>query len=97
MSRSAIFTTAAELWAEMKGEYDTHLDRAYMLAEEETNGYLLNREGLARGIDPVALFSGPYTRAAKYASEELIDHWQRHPRPSLPKFEKQWLESRWSF
>lgn len=44
---------------------------AYISAEAETNGQLLNQQGRAAGVDPHTLFSGPESRVRKYASDEL--------------------------
>lgn len=78
----------------MKHEYDLARDAAHGLAETETNGVLVNREGRSKGITGEALFSGPEAYARRYASEELLDHWTRHPRPSLASFEAQWIHER---
>jgi hypothetical protein len=32
------------------------------------------------------LFTGPESRARRYASEELLNHWQMHPRPTAAFF-----------
>jgi hypothetical protein len=42
----------------------------------------------------VSLFKGPDVRARAYASEELIEHWERHPRMTFEAFEAQWMEAR---
>lgn len=91
---SHIFAEAATFWRQMKAEYDDMLEREYRRAETATNGYLVNREGRRRHIDGRTLFSGPEVRARKYASDELLEHWNNHPRPSLQHFEKQWAAER---
>lgn len=78
----------------MKEEYDAALQAAYGLAEHETNGVLVNREGKERGIRGTELFSGNEERARKYASEELIEHWRVHGRLRLDRFEEQWAAGR---
>lgn len=50
----------------------------YVEAEAATNGYLLNREGIAKGIDPASLFTGTDARARRYASDELRQWWDDH-------------------
>ncbi|GAA2618804.1 hypothetical protein SMC26_40355 [Actinomadura fulvescens] len=55
--------------------YDEWLHAQYLAAEDATRGYLLNKQGEAAGIDPISLFSGPASRARKYASEELKRWW----------------------
>ncbi|RJL19346.1 hypothetical protein [Bailinhaonella thermotolerans] len=60
--------------------YDEWVYVQYLEAEAATRGVLLNRAGVAAGIDPITLFSGPESRAKKYASEELRRWWSDHPR-----------------
>lgn len=88
---SAIFTLAAEAWRDMRSAYDSHVEHAYAAALEATSGVLVNAEGRALGIDGYTLFSGPLIRARRYASWELLEHWQSTPRLSLEQFEEQWL------
>lgn len=94
MTRSLIFQEAAHQYRLMKMDYLDSVEAAYLLAEHETNGVLLNRAGQQRGIDARLLFVRQESFALKYSSEELKDHWTRHPRPNLQNFERQWL---WSF
>ncbi|GAB2702529.1 hypothetical protein BKA24_001664 [Microbacterium marinum] len=77
-------------WRECREAYDEVLLAVYTRAETETNGRLVNAEGRARGIDPMSLFLGPAARARRWASEELLDHWTRHPRMPFVEFERQW-------
>lgn len=94
---SAIFAAASTAWADMKAEYDAALAAAHALAETETNGNLVNRKGKAKGLTGWDMFTGPEIRARNYASEELLDHWNKHPRPNLNRFEAQWTEGRLSW
>lgn len=87
---SVIIAAAFAQWRECRAEYNDRLYSAYELAERETNGALLNAEGRARNVDPLALFMGNQAHAHKYASEELLEHWQRHPRVTFADFERQW-------
>jgi hypothetical protein len=48
---------------------------------------MLNKAGKAAGIDERSLFTGPESRARRYASEELLNHWQSHPRPTAAYFQ----------
>lgn len=91
---SAIFAEAAILWRQMSEEYDAAKEAAYRLAEHETNGVLVNKAGRAQHVSGYSLFSGPEDRARKHASEELLDHWIRHPRPNKEHFERQWISGR---
>jgi hypothetical protein len=65
-----------------ESEYKDEVYRQWLTAEAETNGYMLNRAGKAAGIDERTLFTGPESRVAKYASRELLDFFDTHPRPT---------------
>lgn len=91
MSRSAIFAKAAEYWQDMKQDYISFVDYQYLAAVEATSGVLVNHEGIAKHIDGYTLFSGPLSRAQKYASEELLEFWEKNPRRTLNQFEEQWV------
>jgi hypothetical protein len=47
---------------------------------------MLNKAGKAAEIDERSLFTGPESRARRYASEELLNHWESHPRPTSAYF-----------
>ena len=96
-TRSAIFEQAARDWAEMKAAFHDHREAAFFRAEEATHGFMVNREGRAAGATGEDLFSGPEARARRFASDELLEHWEAFPRPSMVAFEREWLELRqWS-
>jgi hypothetical protein len=63
-------------------EYRDEVYRQWRDAEAATNGYVLNRTGLREGIDERSLFAGPESRVRKYASPELIEWFESHPRPT---------------
>jgi hypothetical protein len=65
-----------------ESEYRDEVYRQWLTAEAETKGYMLNREGRARGIDERSLFTGPESRVARYASPELIEFFESNPRPT---------------
>ncbi|MCW2902441.1 MAG: hypothetical protein JWO67_4706 [Streptosporangiaceae bacterium] len=69
---------------------------AFLAAEAECNGVLLNKAGIAAGVEPTSLFYGPQSRAMKYASEELRNCWTegRHARLTLAEFRRQSREGR---
>jgi hypothetical protein len=69
-----------------RSERQEAVEHAWRQAETATNGYMLNRAGLANNIDERSLFTGPESRARRYASEELLQHWQTHPRPTSAMF-----------
>ncbi|GAA4599974.1 hypothetical protein GCM10023194_81020 [Planotetraspora phitsanulokensis] len=71
--------------------YAQWLDQLHKQAEEATKGNLLNAEGRAARVSDLSLFSGPASRARKYASEELLRWWADHPRLTLTEFRAQWL------
>lgn len=72
-------------------EYDANTYIAYLAAENECRGVLLSREGRAKDIDPITLFSGPAARARKYASEELKTWWARNGRITYTEWRYQWF------
>jgi hypothetical protein len=62
-------------------------DLNYRQAEDWTRGHMLNPAGRAAGVDPKSLFSGPRSRARKYASEELARFWAEvTPRQTYTEF-----------
>ena len=63
-------------------EYRDEVYRQTLMAEAATNGYMLSREGKRAGVDPVSLFTGPESRVQKYASPELVEYFESHPRPT---------------
>lgn len=71
--------------------YEEWVYTQYLQAEGDTRGVLLNRAGVAAGVDPASLFSGPAARARKYASEELLRWWGDHQRLTLTEFRAQHL------
>jgi hypothetical protein len=89
----AIFDNAKELWKEMKDEWDRYVDAQYNRALEECGGVLVNRLGRDRGIDGYSLFTGTWTRAKKFASEELLAYWAHNPRLTMNEFETQWFNA----
>lgn len=91
---SLIFTLAADLRREMRRDYLSHLEAAVTAAETACNGYTVTRAGRYDGLRTADLFTGPETRAYKYATRELVDYWTTTPRPSLASFEAQWLRGK---
>lgn len=67
-------------------EREETVEYAYVTAEQDTRGSMVNRKGQARGVDPRSLFTGSEERARRYASEELLEHWQTHGRPTAAMF-----------
>ena len=65
-----------------KMEREELIEWQYLKAEAETRGNLVNRAGVAAGISDRSLFTGPESRARRYASEELLNYWLDNPRPT---------------
>jgi hypothetical protein len=91
---SALVRAGFAGYREARDAYDSVLTLAYDRAEEATNGALLNARGRAKGINPATLFLGPAVRAYAYASPELVDHWEKHPRVTFAEFERRWMSER---
>jgi 8-oxo-dGTP pyrophosphatase MutT (NUDIX family) len=66
--------------------YQDHAELSFLKAEAETRGVLLNRAARDAGVSSRSLFTGPESRARKYASEELLSYWQRVGRLTLDDF-----------
>lgn len=62
-------------------------ERLFVEAEAATEGNMLNRRGREAKVSDRSLFTGPESRARMYASEELLNYWQDHPRPTEAYFE----------
>jgi hypothetical protein len=69
--------------AAIREEYRLMVHADYLAAEAETNGYLLSREGRARGLDPIRLWGMREDQAMRLASEELRTFWERRPRLTM--------------
>jgi hypothetical protein len=63
------------------------VESEWLAAETETRGNMLNRRGREARVDERSLFTGPESRARKYASEELLAYWEHHPRPTQAFYE----------
>lgn len=89
---SILIRQAFDRWREVRAEYEDLKLSAYLAADEATRGRMLNKRGERAGIDSYSLFSGPEVRAHAYASPELIEWWQAHPRVTFAEFERQMSE-----
>ncbi|MGC9536581.1 phage minor capsid protein [Streptomyces sp. UG1] len=74
---------------EARALYDEYVYRQYLQAEDDCNGYLLNRKAREAGINPVSLFSGPARIAYARASDELKEWWAAHGRLTQAEFIEQ--------
>lgn len=90
----SVVSDAFDVWRECRAAFDDVLYAAYLRAERETNGALLNERGRRAGVDAASLFMGTAVRAYAYASPELVDHWEKHPRTTYAAFERQWVAGR---
>lgn len=88
-STSPIFSDAIDRWRVIREEFEVMREAAYELAHEECHGVLLNARGRQAGISPYSLFIGSAIRAYAYASPELVEHWQTHPRVTFEQYERQ--------
>lgn len=84
------FERAMQEWRECREAYELHLEAAYAEAVEGTQGSLLNDRGARAGIRAESLFMGPQVRAFAYASAELREWWETHPRVTFADFEAGW-------
>lgn len=91
---SALIRDGFDSWRECRQAYDEVLYAHYVRAEEATNGRMVNADGRAKGVDPVSLFMGNAVRAYRWASDELVEHWEEHPRMPFVEFERQWAAQR---
>lgn len=93
--RSPIFQHAADMYREMRREFDVVLEAAYAAAEEGTHGSLLNALGRREPVTAFSLLTGPWSRVEKYGSPELLEWFNQVGRPSMLDFEREWLRARW--
>lgn len=91
-SRAAVTRRPGERTRDaVRRSFDEFTGLQYLLAEQATSGHMLSKAGQAAGIDPLSLFSGPITRARKYASEDLARWWGENGRMNLTEFRAQVL------
>lgn len=84
---SPIIRAALDRLKELRDEHRLITQAAYEAAEEATNGVMLNERGKARMIDPYSLFTHNHTYLLAYASEELVEWIEAHPRLSFADYE----------
>ncbi|WIA96444.1 hypothetical protein [Curtobacterium sp. MCBA15_004] len=89
---SAAVGFGLELYKQIRAEFEEHRTAAYEAALEACRGHLLNERGRKAGIDAWDLFIGNEARARAYASEELLEHWTKHPRVTVAAYERQVLD-----
>lgn len=57
-----------------------------MHAEAATRGNMVNAKGRARGISPRTLITGREENFRRYASDELMEYYATHHRPTPASF-----------
>lgn len=67
-------------------EYRDEVYRQLLRAEAETKGVMLNKRGLAAGVNERSLFTGPESRVRAYASPELFEFFESNPRPTRASY-----------
>lgn len=75
----------------MSIDFMSYVDDAYNKALEATAGVLVNSLGREKHIDGYILFRSNRAFARKYASEELLEHWESTPRLTMAEYELQWM------
>lgn len=64
-------------------DYHDEVYREWLAAENGIQGgVLLNKRGIAAGINERSLFTGAQARVDRYASDELKEWFESHPRPT---------------
>lgn len=91
---SRLIRQALADWRECREEFELMLLSSYDRAAAATNDRLVNERGRAKGVESISLFMGSWVRAKAYASEELLEHWERYPRVTFEEFERQWMNGR---
>ena len=73
-----------------RDEWERMAHAQWLDAERACRGELLNARGMAAGIDPWSLWSGPAHRTEIYASEELRGYWRDvSPRIDITTYQRQ--------
>jgi len=73
---------AGERKAAARMARDSEVEQAFLAAEAATNGNMVNRKGVRAGVSAQSLMTGSEARAMRYAHDDLLAYWERHPRPS---------------
>ena len=66
----------------------------YLAADAVCRGNLVNRAGCRAGVTDWSLWSGPESRAMKYATEELREFWYENARVTVGEYQRQARECR---
>lgn len=68
---------------------EAETERIRVQAEAATRGYLVNKQGRARGIDPEEILTGRAAVFQRYASDEAREFFRTTPRPTAAYFKGQ--------
>lgn len=79
----------AARWAAVYAEWFDFAHNQYLAAEAEKCGELVNRAGVAAGINPFDLWSGTDAMVRKYATEELKNFWLENQRVTVSQYRAQ--------
>jgi DNA repair photolyase len=79
----------ADTRAAKRLEIEAERERIRVDAEAKTQGYLVNRKGRTRGIDPDEILTGRQSVFERYASDEARDYFMSNPRPTAAYFRGQ--------
>lgn len=72
--------------AAQRQEREVEYERIKLEAEAETQGYLVNAKGMARGISDAEILTGREDVFRRYATDEARDYFASHPRPTASYF-----------
>lgn len=88
--RVGVLRAALQVRARVRGDWDRVLEHQLEAAEQATRGYMLARDAPAR-VTPRSLFLRTEAYARRWASEELLDYWDEHPRTPWHVYEREAL------
>jgi hypothetical protein len=77
--------------AAVRRGYDSLIHEQWIRAETDTRGHLLTKQAAAAGVQAIDLFSGPASRARKWASEDLQRWWADNGRMTFGQYKAQVL------
>jgi hypothetical protein len=87
--RQASRERAADKRRRANSDYTDEVYRQWLAAENGIQGsVMLNKAGQKAGISERSLFSGPQSRVNKYASDELKEWFDQHPRMTRQEWDR---------
>lgn len=91
--KSSFIVAMETLRAEARAAFRDAQAAAYLRAEEDTRGAMLNARAMRAGISSLSLFQGPQSRVQAYASPELQEWFYYNRRPQAEEFVAEWVDS----